>query len=147
MRALVKIIAQEYYHIAEEKEKILGRPIVSTGLKVELYLWFIFMIIGNALYKYLDYSAVLTLSWVLSDFIPLSITDCLPIGSMIYYLFGYFILAFAMKMQDRILYKYLIFSCAVLIDIGCMIYNTRLMYVDPQSFWLYTLISMSYSIY
>jgi len=98
MRALVKMIAHEYYQIAKEKEKTLAVAIVSTGLKVELYLWFILMLIGNSLYKYLDYSAVLTLAWVLSYFIPLSITYCLPIGGIVYYVLGYFIVAFVMNM-------------------------------------------------
>jgi len=98
MRELLKMIALEYYQIAEEKERTLAGPIVSTGLKVELYLWLILVLIGNSLYKFLDYSAVLTLAWVLNFFFPLSIIACLPIAGVLYYVLGYSIVAFVMKM-------------------------------------------------
>jgi hypothetical protein len=98
VRALVEMIAIEYYQIAEEKEGALAEPLVTTGLKVELYLWLMLVWIGNSLYKYLDFSPILTLAWLINVIYPLSIIACLPIAGVLYYFLGYFFVAWAMKM-------------------------------------------------
>ncbi len=145
-RALIKKIAREYYQIAEIKEKELSEPIVSKSKKLALYFLMVLVQIGNSLYKYLDFSPILTISWLLHFLIPCWTLFLLPFAGFIYYFLALYLVAFIMNIQDRFPYKLIFLGSALLLDFSCLLHNLRLIYLDPLLFWTFTLFSIIYSV-